>query len=485
MTKPSVKQNLLYQAFYELLVIFLPLITAPYISRILGADGLGRYSYTYSVATYFVLFSMLGIKNYGSRVIAQVRDNTQKLNKTFSGLVIIHIAVSMLCSGMYVLYALFTETDSFLVWIQSLYVLSALFDISWLYFGLEKFKITVIQSSLVKILTAICIFIFVRDVGDLWKYCVLMSGGIFLGQVIIWFPLRRFVHICWPNTNEIKKHIKPMLVLFLPAIAISLYKYMDKIMLGVISNKEQLGFYENAEKIVNVPLSIISAVGMVMLPRMSNLMKKEKRNAASQYIYVSMRYVMCLSFAFTFGMAGAGKVFAPVFFGSSFQPTGVLILYLAVTIPFLSFANVIRTQYLIPAGKDKEYLLSVIAGAAVNLILNWVLIPFLAAVGAAIGTIAAEITVCSIQAWYVRRALNLRAYIADCAPFFLLGCLMFMIVYCLGSIGVSIQTLLMQITVGGILYMVGSSIILFSKKDTMFMNLYQKKGKNVFFNHKK
>ena len=483
MGKTSVKKNLIYQAFYELLIILLPLITTPYISRVLGADGLGRYSYTYSVATYFVLFAMLGIKNYGSRVIAQVRDNPRALNKTFSSLMIIHAAVSVLCCGIYVAYALLSETDSFLVWIPGFYVLSALFDISWMYFGLEKFKITVVQSSLVKIVTTLCIFLFVRSTGDLWKYCALMSGGILLGQIILWLPLHRFVHFCRSDMDDIKKHIKPLFVLFLPAIAVSLYKYMDKIMLGAISSKEQLGFYENAEKIVNVPISIISAVGMVMLPRMSNLMKKESHDTASQYISVSMRYVMCLSFAFAFGMAGTGKVFAPIFFGEEFRPTGILIIYLAATIPFLSFANVIRTQYLIPAGKDKEYLISVIAGAVVNLILNWALIPFLAAAGAAIGTIAAEMTVCGIQMWYVRKKLNLRAYTADCVPFFLLGCLMFVIVYCLGNIGISIQTLLLQMIAGGIIYILGCIICLCLKQDALFMGMYQKKIKN-YFKHK-
>ena len=140
----SIKKNLVFQMFYELLVIVLPLITSPYIARTIGAEGLGQFSYTYSVATYFVLFSMLGLKNYGSRVIAQTRNDKKKLNETFSGLLVIHIVVSALCVGVYVLYALTVQTDRLLVWIQGAYVLSALFDISWFYFGLEKFKLTVI-----------------------------------------------------------------------------------------------------------------------------------------------------------------------------------------------------------------------------------------------------------------------------------------------------------------------------------------------------
>lgn len=471
MRTASIKKNLVFQMFYELLVIVLPLITSPYIARTIGAEGLGQFSYTYSVATYFVLFSMLGLKNYGSRVIAQTRNDKKKLNETFSGLLVIHIVVSALCVGVYVLYALTVQTDRLLVWIQGAYVLSALFDISWFYFGLEKFKLTVIQSAAVKILTAVCIFVFIRDTGDIWIYCALMAGGMLLGQIVLWFPLRKYVDFTRPRSRELKKHIKPLFVLFVPAIAISLYKYMDKIMLGMISSKTQLGFYENAEKIINVPLSLITAVGMVMLPRMSNLMKQTDQKSVSKYISVSMRYVMCLAFAFTFGMAGAGQVFAPVFWGDEFQISGILIVYLAATIPFLSFANVIRTQYLIPAEKDREYLVSVIAGAVVNLCINWALIPHLGAVGAAIGTIAAEAAVCCIQTFYVRKRLNLRRYFRECVPFFLLGWLMFAVVFLLGRNGATVYTLLLQIVIGGILYVAGCCIVFLCKRDALFMGL--------------
>ena len=153
-------------------------------------------------------------------------------------------------------------------------------------------------------------------------------------------------------------HIKPMLILFIPAIAISLYKYMDKIMLGgLLGSKEQLGFYENAEKVINMPVTIISSFGTVMLPKMSNLAIRSDKTEARKYMSVSMKYIMCLAFALAFGIAGIGTTFAPMFWGDKFYTSGVLIMELAVTIPFISFANVIRTQYLIPTKQIRNIFL--------------------------------------------------------------------------------------------------------------------------------
>ena len=184
-----------------------------------------------------------------------------------------------------------------------------------------------------------------------------------INQLILWMPLKRYVRFEKPKWAEMQIHFKPLFILFVPAVAISLYKYMDKIMLGNISNNMELGFYENAEKIVNVPLTIIGAFGTVMLPKMANIMYHRNKELASRYILHSMRYVMCLAFALAFGLAAIARTFAPVFWGNEFIPSGTIIVGLSITVPFISFANVIRTQYLIPMERDREYLISVFAGA--------------------------------------------------------------------------------------------------------------------------
>lgn len=475
----SIKKNFAYQMVYEVLLLILPLITSPYIARVIGAEGVGVYSYSYTIANYFVLFSMLGIKNYGNRATAQNREDQDNLNQVFSSILVLHILISLICCGAYTAYILLLNEDQIYAAIQFAFVLSGLFDISWFYFGIEKFKLTVIPSSVVKLLTTICVFVFVRTAVDLWKYCAIMAVGMLMSQVLLWIPLRQYVRFVKPTFNQMRVHIKPLLVLFIPAVAISLYKYMDKIMIGALSSKAQLGLYENAEKIVNVPVSIIGAFGTVMLPKMSYLAAKEDEQGTSRYILLSMRYVMCLAFALTFGVAGVGQVFSPLFWGDAFTGAGPLIMGLAVTVPFISFANVIRTQYLIPQSRDMEYTVSVIAGAFANLIINWILIPPYGAMGATIGTIAAEMLVCVIQAFFVKRQLPIKTYCKNTVPFLAFGVCMFAVVYGTGRfLNVSWATLMTQVALGIIFYVAVSMIYLWVTKDEIFLQvIHHKKEK--------
>lgn len=475
----SIKNNVAYQMAYEILVLILPLVTSPYLSRVIGAEGVGVYSYSYTIANYFVLFAMLGIKNYGCRVIAQVRDDPKQLNETFSSLMATHVLVSLLCMAAYAGYVCLLKSERIYAAIQSAFVLSALFDISWFYFGIEKFKLTVIRSAVIKLLNVVCIFMFVRQRDDLWIYCLIMAVGILLSQLSLCVPLKKYVRFVRPDTRSMASHVKPLLILFVPAIAVSLYKYMDKIMIGAISGKEQLGYYENAEKVVNIALTVITAFGTAMLPRMSNLLQSEKRSIATKYIKESMQYVMCLAFAMAFGLPAIARNFAPVFWGKAFAYSGTLMIGLAIIIPFFSFANVIRTQYLIPAEKDRQYLISILAGAAINLVINTLLIPSYGALGATIGTIAAEILVCCVQVMCVRKELEVQRYLKNAVPFFLIGLIMFLPVHRMNRAGIpSLKILIVQIILGVTIYTAGSFLYLFFSKDPILAGILHRFSSN-------
>lgn len=170
-SQTSIKKNFIYQMIYQILIIILPFVTSPYIARTIGAEGLGTYSYSYSIAYYFVLFSMLGLANYGNRAVAQCRDNQKNLNETFSNIVTLHIAFSFICCVVYILYVFFLANEKLYAGIQFTYVLSGLFDVSWFYFGIEKFKLTVTRNIIIKILNVVCVFVFVRNANDLWTTC--------------------------------------------------------------------------------------------------------------------------------------------------------------------------------------------------------------------------------------------------------------------------------------------------------------------------
>lgn len=471
----NVKKNIIYQILYQILTLILPIITSPYIARVIGAQGLGIYAYSFSVAFYFVLFSMLGLTNYGNRIVAQVRDDRNNLDHVFSNILWLHVIISLICILLYILYVVSLKEDQVFAWIQLFYLFSGLLDISWFYFGIEQFKMTVTRNTIIKVFNVVGVFVFVKSQNDLWIYCLIMSLGYFFSQLVLWIPLKKYVSIQSPNFREMKVHIKPLLVLFIPAIAVSLYKYMDKIMIGWLSNKVQLGFYENAEKIVNIPVTVIQSFGIVLLPKISNLMANKDRDSTIKYIELSMRYVMWLAFALAFGLAAVGNVFAPIFWGEEFRISGILIMGLSFTIPFITFANILRTQYLIPAEKDSEYVVSVIAGAIINIIINGLLIGKLGAVGAMIGTIFAEVTVCVIQAIAVRKELPIFDYLKGCVSPAIFGLCMFLVVYFEKMIDAKpLIILFIQILTGGFIYLI-CSVVYFSVTSDPYLSEFKQK----------
>ena len=454
MRNNSTKKNFIYNLIYQILILIIPLITAPYLSRVVGVSGVGTYSYTYSIVYYFMLLTLLGINNYGNRTIAKVRDNKEKRSKEFWSMYILQLFMGTIMLILYLGYVLIFDVEyKQIALIQSLFIFSSILDINWFFFGLEEFKTTITRNTFVKIATVILIFLIVKNKDDLWKYTLIMSSMTVLSQVILWYALKNKVGFVKIQKKDIIKHIKPNLILFIPVIAISLYKMLDKVMLGSMTNVIEVGYFENAEKIANIPMTIISALGTVMLPRMSNIIAKGEEDKVNNYITKSINFVMFLSMAMCFGLVAISSEFAPYYFGTEFKKTGALIALLSFTFPFLSFANVIRTQYLIPKEKDRDYIISVSLGAIVNILLNIFLIPMYKSIGACIGTIAAEATVMIYQTISVRKELNVLQYIKNSFPFVVKSILMFIIIYPISLTDMNvIIKLMIQVFMGCIIY---------------------------------
>jgi len=477
----SIKKNFAYQGAYQILLIILPFITSPYISRVLGPENTGIFSYSYSVADYFVLFAMLGINNYGNRVIATVRNDRDRLNREFSNIFALHFLLSFLVLAAYYLYVLiFPVKYKSYAMIQSLYILGAMFDINWFFFGIEEFRVTFTRNMIVKVLTVASIFAFVHDKSDLWIYITIMAGGNFISQSMVWLVLRKYVSFVKPRWKELIVHLRPLVILFVPVVAVSLYRVLDKILLWNFSNETQVGFFEYAERVINIPMGLITAFGTVMLPRMSNISAKGDTEQTMQYISTSMFFVMFMAYALSFGLASISKDFAPIFLGKAYEPCGRLIACLAATIPFIAFANVIRTQYLIPQCKDNIYILSVGLGAFVNIVTNLVLIPRFQAFGASIGSLLAEITVCVVQALAVRRELPILQYLKSGLFFLVSGAVMLGAVYFVQSlIPTSITGLLTQIATGAVVYLALSFLyVKFTKNQILISALKKLVSKN-------
>lgn len=417
---------------------------------------MGIHSYTYSISYYFMLIAMLGLNNYGNRSIAKVRDNKDELSKTFWSIYLLQFIVSTLMVITYLIYIiLFNIRYKQIAVIQIFYVISSIFDINWFFFGLEKFKITIIRNTIIKIISLVSIFLFVRNSDDLWVYTLILSGSTFLSQIILWPYIKKYVNFTKIKIIDILKHLKPCLILFIPVIAVSIYKIMDKIMLGNMASIVEVGYYENAVKIIDVPKCIITSLGTVMLPRMSNMIAKGEEEKIKMYIGKSLQVIMFLALPITMGLIAISDDFILIFLGNNFTKTGTLIKYLAISLIFLSWANVIRTQYLIPKERDKDYIISVILGAIVNLVMNIILIPRYASIGACYGTICAELIVMLYQTYKVKNELNISVYIKNIMIFVINSLIMFIIVDLLNYIPMSIYyRLILQVIIGIIIYIV-------------------------------
>jgi len=472
----STKKNFLYQILYQVLISILPFITSPYISRILGAENLGTYSYVYSIITFFILFANLGINNYGNRLIAKSRENNIKLSKEFTSLFILHLLLSILTSIIYMVFVIiFVTEDKTIYIIQSLFLIANMIDISWLFFGLEKFKLTVTRNSIIKIMTVILVFIVVKSSNDLWKYTAIMSLGTLFSQITLWGFVKKYTKFTKVKLKDLISHIKPMLMLFVAALAIVVFSYTDKIMLGRMSEMAQLGYYENAYKLIEFPVGFITALGTVMLPKISNLLSKKDDNKAKEYIGLSMKCSMFAASIIFWGILSIAKEFSYLFWGKEFLMSGIIIQYLSICIILMSWNGVIRTQYLIPNEKDKKYLIAVLISAVVNVIINYILIPKYGGIGAAIGTVCSYFTIFIIQNVFVIKTLPLKEYISKSIGYFFIGAIMFHIINLINmNTEYSVISLITKILIGGCVYLLLLIIYTFIVKDEFILNNLKK-----------
>ncbi|XIH14522.1 flippase [Priestia aryabhattai] len=479
----TIKVNLIFQTMYQILIVITPLITSPYVSRALGAEGLGVYSYTFSIVNYLMIFSLLGTTNYGNRSIAIVRDDKQKMSRIFCEIVMLQFIVTSLAILIYVLYLLVYKPENFIISvIQLFYIISCYFNINWFFFGIEEFKLTVVRNFFIKIITIFCIFIFIKDPSDLWKYVLLLALGELLSQALLFSFLKKYIVWIKPTFKGVIRHLKPNLLLFIPAIAYSINNLLDKTMLGILSDYQNTGFFYNAEKLINIPTGIISGIGLVMLPRISNLISSGHQNLGEKYLYKSLNFVMLLACGLGFGIASISREFVPLFFGEEFDGSVRVVQLMSFVILFKAMADVVRTQYLIPHKEDKIYANAMLIGAVANVSINAFLIRPYGAYGAAIGTLVAEFLICGIQIWKTNQKISLIVPVFKTSLFIINGIVMLIVirfVVSMSDIENSLLLLILEILCGTVTYIIGS-ILIFAVIDRAALNAVLQISKNKF-----
>lgn len=406
--KKSIAKNFVYNLSYQILALIVPLFTTPYLSRVLGAEPIGIYSFTLSIATYFILFGSLGVALYGQREIAFVQDNVKFRSKAFFEILImrfITLGISLIL--FYFVFCINGEYNAYYK-ILTLEIIANMLDISWYFQGLEEFKKTVIRNIFVKTISVICIFLFVKSPEDLSIYFIIYVLSTLLGNLSLWLYLPKYLKRIKLKELKIFRHLKPTIALFIPQVAIQIYTVLDKTMIGtIVSDKSEVGFYEQAQKIVKILLTVGTSLGTVMLPRIANTFANGDKEKLKDYINKSFRFILMLAFPLMFGIISISNKFVPIFFGEGFDKVVYLINIISPIILAIGLSNVVGTQYLLPTKQQKKFTISVTVGAIVNFILNLILINLWKSVGASIATVIAEFTVTGIQFYLVRHEIKL------------------------------------------------------------------------------
>ena len=465
-------KNYIYNAVYQIFAVIAPLITTPYISRVLGATGIGIFGYTDSIAKYFILFGTLGSNLYGQREIAYVQDDIKKRTIVFKEIITFRFLTVFIVGIVYM--ATFCRTGRYkhVFLILALEVFASAFDVSWFFQGIQDFKKAVMRNIIIKSLSICFVFLFVKSNQDVNIYALCYVLPVLISNLSLWAYLPKYLIHVERNKFITLKHMIPLITLFITQIATEVYTVLDKTMLGILaSDINQVGYYEQSSKMIKVLVYFITALGIVMLPQMSKLFVEGRTAEIQKNIKQSFQFIFFLGFPLMFGIIGIAANFVPWFYGEGYTPVILLISAISPIIVIIGISNVIGKQYLLPTRHQKTYTISVILGAIVNCILNLLLIPIFNALGASIATVTAELSVTIIQIWFVRKDIPIFSYLKEAIRYLCVGMFMFVIIFCVGIITPSgVVGIIVQSCIGMLIYF---SVLALIKDDML------KRGFNI------
>lgn len=423
--KKSITKNYIYNASYQVLTLITPLITTPYLSRVLGADGIGVYSFTASIVAYFTMFAALGTLTYGNREISYLQDDRKARTQMFWEIELLSIITTLISLVAYILFILFFAQDyQVFFWIQIFSLLTIAADVTWLLQGMEEFGKIVGRNIFFKVLSVAYVFIFVNSKEDL----ILHVGGnvifSFLIQASVWLYVPKYVDLPdWKSLRPLR-HLKGTIALFIPTIAISIYTVLDKTMIGVFSNAYENGYYEQALNLSKTVLTLVTSLGAVMIPRIGYYYNKGEQEEVKTLLYQSYRFVWFLGIPLCFGLMGISGNVVPWFYGDGFMKLTILLPILSLLIPIIGLSNVTGMQYLITTKREHLLTKSVVIGAVVNFLCNLYLIPRWSSIGAVIASVIAETVITTVQFIFVRKEISILKVFLSAWKYLLAGLVM-------------------------------------------------------------
>lgn len=466
----SLTKNYIYNLIYQLFTFLPLLIITPYLSHVLGAQKIGIYSFTTSILSYFVLFGCLGVNLYGQRQIAATRNNLKKMTNTFYELFFLKTIFILLSSLVYICFCFSDSVYGVYYKILIFQLLFNIFDITWFYQGIEDFKTISVQTMIVKIVLTLSIFLFIKDENSLLIYFIIMVISYCLTQTLLLIHLKE--NIGKFNIKEINifKHFKNTIIIFIPQIAIQIYTVLDKTMIGwILNDMKEVGYYEQAQKLIHLCLMVITSFGTVMVPRISNLYAKQKQDELNEKINQSFKVVSFIAFPMCFGLMAITNCLVPWFFGEQFISLNKLLPVLSLLFLAIGFNNITGIQYAISTSHQQKFTVSVIVGALINIVLNLILIPNYGALGASIASVVSETVIFIVQIFYFKSIFDFKKIFLSNIKYFYFSIIMAIVVYIVGMIFSSnIFTTVLQIAIGLVIYFV---LLLISKDDFLGQQL--------------
>ncbi len=406
----SIKINFLYNILLNVSKVIFPLITAPYVSRVLEPDGVGLFNFANTYASWFALFAALGIPYYGLREVAKIREDIDEQTKFISEIISISVIATFVCSILMLLTLFFVPqlNENYVIFLVSGIILyTTPLKVDWFFQGKEDFGYITVRSLVIKTLSVVLLFLLVREKSDLLIYVTLNAAAVVLNE--IWNFIKLYQSGIHPYfTLSGGRHIKPLFILFSSSIAISVYTILDTLMLGFMADYNEVGYYNCATHLSKALVPIVTSLAAVALPRVAKLKEEKNWDEINLLMNKSFSIVSFLSFPIAFGVMVVAPMFVPLFFGEQFYGTIIPLQIIIFTVVAIGFNNLTGIQVLLGFGLDKAFLYSLLTGTVSNFVLNLFLIPNYGAKGAAFASVLAEVLILSVMLFFIYQKTPIR-----------------------------------------------------------------------------
>ena len=483
--KQSVKKNYIYNLAYQMLAVIIPLMIQPYIARVLGAGEVGAFSYTTAISGYFALVGNLGIATYGQLRVAAFRNDREKVSQIFWELAILRFLMMAASTLLFILFICFLARpeNKTLYAVLTVQIMASAIDIAWLLQGFEEFRKIVLRNTIIKVVSVILIFMFVKKQSDLYIYALIMNGSTLIGNASIWYFTPSFVDRVPLKRLNLQRHLRSCIIYFIPTIATTFYLSLDKQMIKWFTDTTvENGYYEFAQRIEQMAVTVVTSLSIVTMPRMANLFNLNAIDRMRNRLEQTIRFILLLSVPMCLGMMSVTDYLVPLYLGSGFERSATLLKIFSLLIVVVGLNNAVGKQVLMPVGRQKEYNMSVILGAFVNFGLNLLLIPHFYSVGAVIASVASETSILLAFIYYSRDYIRLGWIIKASARYVIAGAAMAgVIAFSYTRLSMSWKSLAIQVVLGGIVYVAAVLVL----RDKFALEMLEIIKRNLPFMKKK